>query len=97
LPLAFFVPPARQQSGQGARVAGKITTFSLASGTLLTAVILGAALGMKALWVGLAAAVMMVASGAYYRRRIGGVTGDCLGATNQLTEVAIYFAGVVLQ
>jgi adenosylcobinamide-GDP ribazoletransferase len=97
LPLAFFLPPARQQSGQGARVAGKITTFSLATGTLLTAVILGAALGMKALWVGLAAAVMMVASGAYYRRRIGGVTGDCLGATNQLTEVAIYFAGVVLQ
>jgi adenosylcobinamide-GDP ribazoletransferase len=97
LPLAFFLPPARPQSGQGARLAGKITTFSLAVGTLLTAVILGAALGMKGLWVALAAVVMTAGSGAYYRRRIGGVTGDCLGATNQLTEVAIYFAGVVLQ
>jgi adenosylcobinamide-GDP ribazoletransferase len=38
-----------------------------------------------------------LASGMYYRARIGGVTGDCLGTTNQLTEVAIYFAGVVLR
>ena len=97
LPLAFFLSPARQQSGQGAQVAGKITTLSLITGTLMTAVIVGLALGMKALWVGLAAAVVTGASGAYYRRRIGGITGDCLGATNQLTEVAVYFAGVVLR
>ena len=97
LPLAYFLPPAREQSGQGARVAGKITTLALAAGTLLTLIIVGLALGRKALWVGLAALAMTAASGAYYRRRIGGVTGDCLGATNQLTEVAIYFAGVVLR
>jgi len=97
LPLAFFLPPAREGSGQGARVAGKITTLSLVTGTLMTLVILGVALGVKALWVALAAVVMTGASGAYYRRRIGGVTGDCLGATNQLTEVAVYFAGLVLR
>jgi adenosylcobinamide-GDP ribazoletransferase len=97
LPLACFLPPAREQSGQGARVAGKITTLALAAGTLLTLIIVGVALGKKALWVGLAALAVTAASGAYYRRRIGGVTGDCLGATNQLTEVAIYFAGVVLR
>jgi adenosylcobinamide-GDP ribazoletransferase len=97
LPLAFFLPPAREQSGQGARVAGKITIFSLVTGTLMMLVILAVALGMKALWVGLAAVVMVGLTGAYYRHRIGGVTGDCLGATNQLTEVAVYFAGVVLR
>lgn len=97
LPLAFCLPPAREQSGQGARLAGQISTFSLITGTLLTVVILGVALGMKALWVGSVATVMTGLTGAYYRRRIGGVTGDCLGATNQLTEVAIYFAGVVLR
>ena len=97
LPLAFFLPPAREESGQGARVAGKITTLSLVMGTLLTFGILGVALRMKALWVGLTAVVTTVVSGAYFRRRIGGVTGDCLGATNQLTEVAVYFAGVVLR
>lgn len=97
LPLAFFLPPARDQSGQGARVAGKITAFSLVTGTLLTAVILAIALRTKGLWVGLAAVAVTAASGAYYRHRIGGVTGDCLGATNQLAEMAIYFTGVVLR
>jgi adenosylcobinamide-GDP ribazoletransferase len=97
LPLAFFLSPARAQSGQGARVAGKISRLSLAVGTLLTALILAAALRWNALWVGLATVAMTAASGAYYLRRIGGVTGDCLGATNQLTELAVYFAGVILR
>lgn len=97
LPLAFFLSPARNQSGQGARLAGRITASSLIAGTLLTVVILGVALRMKALWVGLAAIAITAATGAYYSRRIGGVTGDCLGATIQLTEVAVYLTGVVLR
>jgi adenosylcobinamide-GDP ribazoletransferase len=95
LPLAFFLPPAREQSGQGLRVAGKITIFTLVTGTLLTAAIVGIALGVAALWVMLAAVVITGATGAYYRRRIGGVTGDCLGATSQLTECAVYLTGVI--
>jgi adenosylcobinamide-GDP ribazoletransferase len=35
-------------------------------------------------------------SGFYYRARLSGVTGDCLGATNQLTEVALYLTAVIL-
>jgi adenosylcobinamide-GDP ribazoletransferase len=97
LPLAYFLPSAREQAGQGARVAGKITTFTLATGTFLTVAIAGTVLGVKALWVMLAALVVTGVSGAYYRRRIGGITGDCLGATNQIAEVAIYFTGVVLR
>ncbi|MEM7294724.1 MAG: adenosylcobinamide-GDP ribazoletransferase [Pseudomonadota bacterium] len=30
-----------------------------------------------------------------YEPRLGGYTGDCLGATQQITEVAIYLGGVV--
>jgi adenosylcobinamide-GDP ribazoletransferase len=96
LPLAYLLPSARRESGQGARLAGKITMVSLATGTLLAVVIMGVALGMRGLWVGLAAMLVTAATGAYYRHRLGGVTGDCLGATNQLAEVAIYFTGVVL-
>ena len=97
LPLAFFLPPAREQSGQGGRVARKITSFTLVAGTLLTAGIVGIALGVAAFWVMLAAVVITGATGAYYRQRLGGITGDCLGATNQIAEVAIYFTGVVLR
>lgn len=96
LPLAFFLPPARGQSGQGARMAGSITLLSLALGTVLTLAIVGFALHLKAFWVMLVAILVTTMSGAYYRCRIGGVTGDCLGATNQLAEVAIYLTGVIL-
>jgi adenosylcobinamide-GDP ribazoletransferase len=44
----------------------------------------------------LVAAVIAAATGSYYRHRIGGVTGDCMGATTQLAEVAIYLLGAVL-
>jgi adenosylcobinamide-GDP ribazoletransferase len=29
-----------------------------------------------------------------FLRRFGGVTGDCFGATNQVTEIAVYLCGV---
>jgi adenosylcobinamide-GDP ribazoletransferase len=57
----------------------------------------GVALGVKALWVMLAAVAITAASGAYYQHRIGGVTGDCLGATNQIAELAVYLTGVILR
>jgi adenosylcobinamide-GDP ribazoletransferase len=39
--------------------------------------------------IGLAIVVTVVAAG-YFVRRIGGYTGDCLGATQQLAELAFY-------
>ena len=39
----------------------------------------------------LAAAIVIFAS-VFFRRRIGGVTGDCFGATFQLVEIATYAA-----
>ena len=36
------------------------------------------------------AVLVTVLAGRYFRRRIGGYTGDCLGATQQVAEVAIY-------
>jgi adenosylcobinamide-GDP ribazoletransferase len=33
-------------------------------------------------------------SGFVYLRKFGGITGDGFGATNQLTEIAVYLCGV---
>jgi len=35
-----------------------------------------------------------ILSGWLYARKIGGVTGDGFGATNQVAEIGVYFCGV---
>ncbi|MBI4749771.1 MAG: hypothetical protein HY774_14890 [Acidobacteria bacterium] len=41
--------------------------------------------------------MVVILSGLYYRERIGGLTGDCQRATNQLTEVSLYVTAVALR
>jgi adenosylcobinamide-GDP ribazoletransferase len=36
------------------------------------------------------------ASGLYFKRRLEGITGDTLGAANQINEVLLYLAALVL-
>ena len=43
--------------------------------------------------IGLATAVTVLAAG-YFVRRIGGYTGDCLGAVQQLSELAFYLGAL---
>jgi adenosylcobinamide-GDP ribazoletransferase len=43
-----------------------------------------------------AAAIATVLAAAYFRGRIGGYTGDCLGAVQQLTELAFLLAGLAV-
>jgi adenosylcobinamide-GDP ribazoletransferase len=99
LPLSFFLAPARERSenhvdGQGARIARLTTSGSLIVGTLFTFAIAFALLRVRALVpVSVAMGVTLVTA-LYYKHRIGGVTGDCFGATNQLTEIAVYLCGV---
>lgn len=94
LPLAYALAPARQDTGQGSRVARQISIASLAIGTLFTAAIAGyllrGGIGITAVMV----VAITILTGVYYRYRLGGVTGDCFGATTQLTEIAIYLCGV---
>jgi len=97
LPLAFFLPSARaNEAGQGKLIAHRITALSLGAGTTLALAIVAVALKAEALWATLVAVMIAAVSGLYYWRRIDGITGDCLGATNQITEIAIYLMGTVL-
>jgi len=42
----------------------------------------------------ISAILIPLLSGWFYMRKLGGVTGDCFGATNQLTEIAVYLCRV---
>jgi adenosylcobinamide-GDP ribazoletransferase len=94
LPLSHFLRPARGEDGQGARIAQKVSGASFTVGTSFALGIIAYAL-RTAFWIPfLIASVITGLSALYYSCRIGGVTGDCFGATNQLTEIAIYLSGV---
>jgi adenosylcobinamide-GDP ribazoletransferase len=43
-----------------------------------------------------ASAIVAVMAAVYFRRRIGGYTGDCLGAVQQLTELAFLLAALAV-
>ncbi len=93
LPLGTFMGSARSD-GLGARLAHKIPPSSMLIGTLLAFGIAGWALRWQAVAPIVAVSLITLLSGLYYRSRIGGITGDCFGATNQLAEIAVYVCGV---
>jgi adenosylcobinamide-GDP ribazoletransferase len=94
LPLSYYLPPAREREGQGARIAGLTSAASLIAGSLFTIVTVIVALRKAAIAPLLCAMVVPLVSSFFYMRKLGGVTGDCFGATNQLTEIAVYLCGV---
>jgi adenosylcobinamide-GDP ribazoletransferase len=99
LPLSYFLSPAREQSGervdgQGARIARLTTAGSLIVGSLFALVIAIGLLRIRALVPVLVSIGVTLITALYYKHRISGVTGDCFGATNQLTEIAVYLCGV---
>jgi len=80
-------PLAQQMTGAEFAIAAGTTLLSmavlLATGQASLAALIGA---------GLAALVAALWLGRKFVRRIGGYTGDCLGAVQQLAEVLVYIA-----
>jgi adenosylcobinamide-GDP ribazoletransferase len=96
LPLLWRLPYARDSSGTATPFVGGVTIPRLTVGTALTCAVVISVLGWHALGPTVAAFGLTLVSGWYYRRRIGGITGDCLGATNQCVELATYLALVAI-
>lgn len=94
LPLSYLLPPAREQDGQGAKIARLTSRSSLIVATLISFAVAAFFLRWSAIAPILIAILTIALSGWFYFRKIGGVTGDCFGATNQLTEIAVYVCGV---
>jgi adenosylcobinamide-GDP ribazoletransferase len=93
LPLGALLKPAREQEGQGRRVACATSWLTVALGTAMAIALTVLILRASAWQPILAVAIVTAASALYYKRRLGGITGDCMGATIQLSEIAVYLCG----
>jgi adenosylcobinamide-GDP ribazoletransferase len=95
VPVARFAPSARPD-GLGASVAAHVGPLEVAGATALA---LGIALGLAGVRGGVAWAAVALAGAAFAglcRRRIGGMTGDTLGATGELAEALVLVLAVGL-
>jgi adenosylcobinamide-GDP ribazoletransferase len=91
--VSYFLPPARERDSQGARIAHLTSLSSLIIGSSFSfAIVIFALRGASAAPIA-ATLLAVIVSGWFYYKKIGGVTGDCFGATNQLAEIAVYFCG----
>ena len=96
LPLCMWLPYARAE-GQGKLVAKQVGILEIIIGTIMLLLVLILLPWQAALAALLATSIVTLLSGSYFRARIQGITGDCLGATNQLTEVVLYLMAVLTQ
>lgn len=94
--VGWWLPYARADGGLGAVANGPVAGADLAMATAGATLLLAAVAGWRAVAFGAVAGSVTVAVGHACRRRIGGFTGDTLGATGELTESAIWLTAVVI-
>ena len=96
LPLSAWLPYARVE-GQGKLVAKQVGALEIVAGTITLFLVLLLIPWRAALAALFVTTLVTFVSGLYFRARLQGMTGDCLGAANQLTEVGLYLTAVILQ
>jgi adenosylcobinamide-GDP ribazoletransferase len=82
-PLAATLPYPRVEGGPGSVLSGRT---SVGTATFAVVLAVAAALLLGRAWLIVAVAVVAVLLGLFYRRWLGGATGDCLGAATELSE-----------
>jgi adenosylcobinamide-GDP ribazoletransferase len=85
LPLAAVLPYAREGAGTGRLLAEHLGARGTAGGVALAAGIAVATTGVQALGMLACLAIVGATVGRLARRRLGGVTGDVMGAAIELT------------
>jgi adenosylcobinamide-GDP ribazoletransferase len=90
--LLFACKYVRTDESKGSPFGNSVSPKDLVMALLMPVVLSVLLLGKSAVLPLILAAIATWATGAYFRKRIGGITGDCLGAANQLIELVCYFS-----
>ena len=93
VPLARFLPYARPSES----VAGNVGTMELLWASIVTTAIAVAAAGWRGLACGCAVAGASAVFGWLCHRRIGGVTGDTLGAAVQISQGVVFLTSLLIK
>ncbi|HLA12875.1 MAG TPA: adenosylcobinamide-GDP ribazoletransferase [Pyrinomonadaceae bacterium] len=95
LPLCAWLPYARAE-GQGKLVAKQVGASDVITGTVTLLLVFLLLSWQAAFAVLLVTGLVTLLNGLYFRARLQGITGDCLGAVNQFTEVSLYLTALIL-
>ncbi len=84
LPLAAALPYARAEGGPGSVLTGRVGWTSALAAIVVALGVAVAVTGIDGAWAALGAAGTALVLGLVFRRWLGGVTGDTLGAVTEL-------------
>ena len=85
--LAYRATAARD--GLGALMVAQLDARHLAAATSISAIVVAATAPVFGLLVMGAVALLTIALKSYFHRRLGGITGDICGATEELCETSV--------
>lgn len=96
LPLATLLPYARVEGGLGAALGAHVRFRELAVATLLSGLLALGLLGLEGALLFAGVALCTAVHGWLCYRRLGGVTGDTLGANTETSEALVYVLAIAL-
>jgi len=94
--LAYLSPYARPEGGLGQAMTLGVSPRVLIGASLSTGGLSLLILGAPGLVLCIAAAVLVWLGSLYFHHRLGGITGDVLGATNEVLEVLVLTGALIL-
>jgi adenosylcobinamide-GDP ribazoletransferase len=94
--MAFLSPYARPEGGLGQAMTLGVTARIMTGATLSALGLAFLAGGLQGLFLVAGAALAVWLLSLYFRAKLGGITGDTLGATNELLEVLALGGALIL-
>jgi adenosylcobinamide-GDP ribazoletransferase len=95
--LLTCLPYARIEYSKSSSFGNKVTFRQLVPVIVFAAILSLLLLGLQGGFCVTAGLVVTFVCGLYFKDKIAGITGDCLGAANQLVELIAYLSLLILQ